>query len=193
MQIDAISFTNYSSRSFDLLKLSFINSLRDLSRSNGNVMTRISCIAWTLFCMQLEAGTKNVFGNLFWKRKILARLFGIQAAFDMGTSNFVVDLEQKLRVEYGQILTQEELYWFKKSRAKWFIDGERNTGIFYFSTLLKRKKRNILMLRDSAGNWILDPEALKSLVRIFFICLCDLWALWYRKLAFPFLITFSLA
>ena len=59
----------------------------------------------------------NVFGNIGKrKRRLLARLNGIQRSLNRRNNPFLLQLER-----------QEELMWQQKSRAEWIINGERNT------------------------------------------------------------------
>lgn len=76
----------------------------------------------------------KVFGNILWRKQwCLARLNSVQKQMQIRASNFLMTLERVLIEEYNIILKQEELYWNKKARVKWLVDGERNTH--YFHTL----------------------------------------------------------
>ncbi|XP_028058205.1 uncharacterized protein LOC114262062 [Camellia sinensis] len=47
----------------------------------------------------------EVFGNIFWnKKRVLARLHGIQKALSLASNPFLEDLESHLIVEYNQLL-----------------------------------------------------------------------------------------
>ena len=51
----------------------------------------------------------EVFGNLFAKKKrVLARLNGVQKAFANNPCDFLMDLENQLVSKYSLILMQEE-------------------------------------------------------------------------------------
>ena len=67
-------------------------------------------------------------------------------------SDFFVVLEKKLRLEYLDVLQQEEEFWSVKSRYTWLIQGDRNTAFFHSSTLVRRKLNRILSLKDNMGN-----------------------------------------
>lgn len=67
----------------------------------------------------------NVFGNIHYKKKrILARLNGIQKAHSYGRNPFLEELEKSLQQELQEILGQEEIIGFQKSRATWIRDGD---------------------------------------------------------------------
>ncbi|KAI8574007.1 hypothetical protein RHMOL_Rhmol01G0320300 [Rhododendron molle] len=65
------------------------------------------------------AWNKDVFGNIFRrKRWVLARLEGVQKSMDYRFSHSLQCFEKDLITEFNEILTQEEILWFQKSRAK---------------------------------------------------------------------------
>lgn len=70
--------------------------------------------------------------------------------------------------EYHLTLRQEEIYWFIKSRAKWLVEGERNTHFFHSSAIIKQNKRKIQMLKDQSGEWFFYQERVKTTVKEFY-------------------------
>lgn len=113
---------------------------------------------------------KNSFGNIFRKKRwTLARISGIQKSQDKIFSHNMQILEKDLILEYNNILQQEEIHWFQKSRAKWITLGERNTRYFHLTTIIRRRKGKISMLRDDSNNWVEDPDSIKSMVQTYFI------------------------
>lgn len=118
---------------------------------------------------------KDSFGNIFGRKKsCLVRLKGIQKESERGLSAFLTNMGKSLLVDYEKILKQEDQFWFKNPRSKWFVKRERNTRFFHISTLLKKKKQNISMLKDSNDTWIQDQEVMQQLVRDFFLKLYTL-------------------
>ena len=60
----------------------------------------------------------SVFGNLFHtKRKLLARLVGIQRKLHYFNNPFLVKLESGLLADYYRIIHEQEILWFQKSRV----------------------------------------------------------------------------
>jgi len=57
---------------------------------------------------------------------------------------------------------------FQRSRAKWLIDGDRNTRYYHLKVVTRRRRNNILMLRDEEGQWIDDTSRLKGMVNDFY-------------------------
>ncbi|MCH79377.1 putative non-LTR retroelement reverse transcriptase [Trifolium medium] len=95
----------------------------------------------------------------------MARLQGIQRAMQNGSrSGGLWRLEKQLQKELNIILKKEELMWFQRSRAKWLTDGDRNTRYYHLKTASRRRKNNILMLRNEQGEWIEDRAQLHGLV-----------------------------
>jgi hypothetical protein len=109
---------------------------------------------------------KDVFGNIFWKKKNLtARLRGIQSSLAVSPNAYLVNLEKTLRKKFLVVLQQEEEFWSVKSRYNWLIQGDRNTAFFHSSTLVRRKRNRILSIKDNMGNWIHLEADIATLVR----------------------------
>ena len=92
------------------------------------------------FSKRIQIWNKAVFGNVFQnKRRLEARLNGIQRALANGPNDFLLDLYRKLRLECHFILQLEEDLWISKSKLNWMIQGERNTTFFYASSFNRRE------------------------------------------------------
>jgi hypothetical protein len=103
------------------------------------------------------------------KKEIMARLDGIQRSSQNGRNvRGLRKLERKLQEDLSDILKKEELMWFQRSRAKWLADGDRNTRYYHLKTINRRRKNNILMLRDGNGKWIDDVDELHDMVNNFY-------------------------
>ena len=98
---------------------------------------------------------KNVFGNLFHRKKIvLVRLRGIQAAMSINPNNFLVDLEKYLRAKYHEIAKMEKEFWAMKSQITWLVERDMNTSFYHTSALVRRRRNCISRMKDNVGNWI---------------------------------------
>jgi hypothetical protein len=51
---------------------------------------------------------------------------------------------------------------FQRSRAKWLADGNRNARYYHLKTVSRRRRNNVIMLRDDQGEWIDDNEQLSN-------------------------------
>ena len=95
---------------------------------------------------------KNQVGNIFTRKKILmARINGIQKAIASKPSSFLLKLEVDLLRDLDLILNQEEELWALKSRVNWLVQGDRNTAFFHVSTLVRRKRNQIMAIKNSMG------------------------------------------
>ena len=96
------------------------------------------------FRLKVIEWNKKCFGNIFWwKKRLLARLRGIQRAFESYYSWGLVDLEKKLKADLEEVLTQEEIIWHQKARRDWLLLGDRNTSYYHHKTLSRRRRNNI--------------------------------------------------
>ncbi|CAA7029675.1 unnamed protein product [Microthlaspi erraticum] len=75
--------------------------------------------------------------------------------------------EEDLIKALDVVLEQEEMIWFQKSREKWIPLGDRNTRFFHTSTVIRRQRNRIEMLKRSDGSWITDSAEMELLAREF--------------------------
>lgn len=117
----------------------------------------------------LDSWNKQVFGDIFArKRRLVRRLENVANRL---TSVPSVELElahKRIWGEYEQVLIQEEMLWFQKSRSKWLMEGDRNTRFFHGVTAIRRRKNSIDLLQDRDGNWVGDPSRLEEMVSNYF-------------------------
>ncbi|MCI03819.1 hypothetical protein A2U01_0024860, partial [Trifolium medium] len=59
--------------------------------------------------------------------------------------------------------------WHQRSRAKWLMNGDRNTKYYHLKTVTRRRKNNIVMLKDENGHWIEDIDQLQRMANDFYI------------------------
>ena len=120
------------------------------------------------FTDKIDHWNKNEFGNIFKrKRKILARLGGIQKALESHHLDNLLNLETHLSKELNDILNQEELLWLQKSHNNWIQFGDKNTSFFHQKTMTRRRQNQIVWMKDDRGQWILDEDELKAPINFF--------------------------
>ena len=103
------------------------------------------------------------FGNVFNRKKnIMARLNSIQGALANRPSNFLINLENELLKELEVVLSQEEEIWALKSQVNWLVQGDRNTNFYHVSTLVRRKRNQILAIRIQLVSGFLRKGLLRS-------------------------------
>ena len=118
------------------------------------------------FIRNLMAWNKNQFGNIFTRRKILiARINGIQRAIVIKPSSFLLKLEEDLLRNLDLVLNQEEELWALKSRVNWMVQGDRNTAFCHVSTLVRRKRNQIMAIKNVVGEWIHEESDIKDFIR----------------------------
>jgi hypothetical protein len=135
-----------------------------------NVVTK----AWTspapnlagtfaIFTALVSAWNKLVFGNIFQrKRRVLARMSGVQNALASNPSDSLSRLEKSLKEQYHNILNLEEDFWALKSRVGWEVEGDRNTKFFHTSTIARRSHNKIVRIRNSVGDWITESALISQ-------------------------------
>ncbi|KAL7175265.1 hypothetical protein ACSBR2_028969 [Camellia fascicularis] len=112
---------------------------------------------------------RNVFGNIFRKKRwLVGRINGIQSAQAVHYSHNLHSLENQLIEQFNEVFYQEELLWFQKSRSNWITQGERNTKFFHLSTIIRRRKSKIDVLKNNDGVWVDNSTELKALVNEYF-------------------------
>lgn len=70
-------------------------------------------------------------------------------------------LESRLKRGLKDVLTQEELPRYQKSRRDWIAHGDRNTSSFHRKTISRRRHNRIEAIKNSEGNWLYDADATK--------------------------------
>ncbi|PKI62440.1 hypothetical protein CRG98_017246 [Punica granatum] len=71
-------------------------------------------------------------------------------------------LEVSLAAKLEEILVQEELLWFQKSRTEWVESRDRNTRYFHMKAMIKRKRIRIEALQRADETFITEEEALHA-------------------------------
>ncbi|XP_019152396.1 PREDICTED: uncharacterized protein LOC109149189 [Ipomoea nil] len=112
---------------------------------------------------------KSVFGNIEnRKRKLMARIDGIQRCMGSQSSNGLIKLERKLRKELEEVLHQEELKWFQKSKEDWILSGDLNTKYYHAATMVRRTRNKVYGLKDDNDNWVSEKAKLEAMVQNYF-------------------------
>ncbi|XP_061351340.1 uncharacterized protein LOC133296386 [Gastrolobium bilobum] len=128
----------------------FLDEYWSKSETCSNMLTRL--------VPPLKQWNINVFGNI-WKRKkaILNSIYYIQQQKTINESFYLTAKENRLQDELTNILEQEELLWFQKSRERW------NTRFYHLKTIIRRSTNKILRLKNDMQLWISDQKALQHM------------------------------
>ncbi|XP_021766581.1 uncharacterized protein LOC110731038 [Chenopodium quinoa] len=118
----------------------------------------------------LQDWNKKIFHNIFRKKRILlARIGGVQKCLAQQKSRDIIKLEAKLRKELDEVLEQEELLWYQKSRVEWIQDGDRNTTFFHLSTIARRWRNKISAIKEEPeSDWIHDKNRVQEVIVKYF-------------------------
>lgn len=110
-----------------------------------------------------------MFGDVFQRKKWLLRRLD-RIAFQLGNfySPHLEEAQHYLWKEYEEVLQQEEVLWFQKSRAKWLHFRDRNSRFFHGVTTIRRKRNSFDILQDNEGQWVSDPEELEKMASNFY-------------------------
>lgn len=92
----------------------------------------------------------------------------VQELIESGPSDNFLARKEELLKERDIFLEQEEMVWFQKSREKWIPLGDRNTRFFHTSTIIRRRKNRIEMLRKGDGSWTAGGSEMESLAIAYF-------------------------
>ena len=95
----------------------------------------------------------------------MARIIGIQKAIATKPFRFLLNLEDELLRELDLVLNQEEEPWALKFQVNWMIQGDRNTAFYHGSTLVKRKRNQIIAIKNAVGDWIYEEGDIKEFIR----------------------------
>lgn len=92
----------------------------------------------------------------------------IQNQIEQDLSDAILVKEGELIKELEIVLEQEEVLWFQKLREKWCVHGDRNTSFFHMSTIIRRKRNWVEMLKKNETQWVTDAQELEKLAVDYF-------------------------
>lgn len=78
--------------------------------------------------------------------------------------------EKLLQAEKGleSLLEEEEMYWKIRSREDWLRWGDRNTKRFHAKASQRKKKNEIVGIKDKDGSWVENEEDISKVAVEFF-------------------------
>ncbi|CAN1188832.1 Putative ribonuclease H protein At1g65750 [Linum perenne] len=121
------------------------------------------------FAKDLRHWNKHVFGNIFRRKaRLTNKLKEAEHRSALNPSAANLETENDARIKLEAVLWQEESLWLQKSRAKWLVEGDRNTNFFHSATIRRRAFNRITRLQDLNGNWVESQPELQSLATKFF-------------------------
>ncbi|KFK31800.1 hypothetical protein AALP_AA6G160500 [Arabis alpina] len=107
---------------------------------------------------KLKKRNREVFGDVQKRREQLVdEIKSVQDRLELTQTTVLLEREAWLLKEFEDVLEQEEVIWFQKSREKNIALGDRNTKYFNTSTIIRRRRNRIESLKDDTGpepKWI---------------------------------------
>lgn len=111
---------------------------------------------------KLQTWSKDIFHNIFKTKKILlARLDGLQSKLSTHPHRGLIKLEAKIRRELEEVMAQEELHWYQKSRVEWLRNGDRNTTFFQLSSVVRQWKNKVMAIKNQDGGGFMNMKKSK--------------------------------
>lgn len=142
----------------------FLNCIRKAWSTGNDLETnkRLTTEALTVWNV-------STFGNVFQRKKrLLARIKGIQNCLSQQPTQNLIKLEKRLREELDETLAQEEILWYQRSREQWISSGDRNTRYYHTATSVNKSFTRIDKLRTENGEWLTDEGTIRSYIRNYF-------------------------
>lgn len=103
------------------------------------------------------------------KKQLIARIEGIQKKLSVSPPGGLIKLEAKHRKDLDDILHQEELDWFQRSREEWIVSGDRNTKYYHAVTMTRKNANKVTSLKNDEGILIQDQDQIASMVRSYYV------------------------
>lgn len=113
---------------------------------------------------KLRKWNRKVFGQI-QKRKdnLIGKIRSVQDHLELNQTDALLKEEEDLLKDFDAVLEQEEVMWFQKSREQKLVLGVRNTKFFHTSTIIRRQRNRIEMLKNEAGMWVAEWQELEKL------------------------------
>ncbi|CAA7037235.1 unnamed protein product [Microthlaspi erraticum] len=92
----------------------------------------------------LKKWNRDVFGDIQKRKEVLLDdIKAIQDELELIPTDALLDREEQLLKEMDEILEQEEIMWFQKSREKWIALGDHNTSRPFAATEVEKAVRSM--------------------------------------------------
>ncbi|XP_019197687.1 PREDICTED: uncharacterized protein LOC109191482 [Ipomoea nil] len=144
---------------------SFLDCVKKAWCKGGNLESNKAALA-----KSLAAWNKGTFGNIFHKKKrLLAIINGVQCSLATRPRADLFKLDRKLRIELEDVLYQEELLWFQRSREEWIESGDRNTHFYHTATATKTNSASLKHIKDENGQHLTSDTQIRDHIFNFFV------------------------
>lgn len=105
-----------------------------------------------------------MFGNIQQRKdRLVEEIKVLQDLLEIHQSDDLLEKEATLTKEFDSVLEHEEVLWFQKAREHRVALGDRDTKYFHTSTIIRRKRNRVDMLRGEDGQWVSNAVELEKL------------------------------
>ena len=77
-------------------------------------------------------------------------------------------IEKILRDNLENLLHREQVIWAQKAKKDWDLKGDRNTRFFQIVIRNRRKRNQIVQLKNDDNSWVLEPKQIEDCITHFF-------------------------
>ncbi|GAV92355.1 Exo_endo_phos domain-containing protein/DUF4283 domain-containing protein/zf-CCHC_4 domain-containing protein [Cephalotus follicularis] len=71
-----------------------------------------------------------------------------------------VDMERRLRMEVGNAVRDEEMFFKQKARILWLKDGDSNTAFFHRVVKVRQSMNHIVRIKDENDAWVVTESGI---------------------------------
>lgn len=136
---------------------------KDLCSATGGI-TCLGMNICRILIKNLRDGTKKFLEIFSPVRKSYFQLESISVQMTYAYDQFLEAHQHEIWKQYEEVLGQEEIPWFQKSRSKWLGFGDRNSKYFHGIIAVRRRRNKIDTIQDEDGNWISNKEDVEHYV-----------------------------
>ncbi|XVF84759.1 hypothetical protein PTKIN_Ptkin17bG0064800 [Pterospermum kingtungense] len=114
----------------------------------------------------LDDWNVSTFGNIHKrKRRLVARIYGVQRCIAKTPMDRHIKLDVRLKKELGEVLFQEEVLWFQKSKEEWIWLRDQNTSFYHALTVVRKSRNTINALKDENKERISYRDSFRGIVQ----------------------------
>jgi hypothetical protein len=108
----------------------------------------------------LKKWNKEVFG--YCQTRISNLMQQIQEIQKKENSEENFKIEANLQSELNEWLLRNEVMWRQKSRETWLREGDKNSKFFHLSTVIRRRRNAINIIKSDGGEWITEKKRIRE-------------------------------
>lgn len=75
--------------------------------------------------------------------------------------------EKSLATQLHDLSLVEKMLWHQQARTNWLGLGDKNTSYFQSQALIRKKRKQIIKIKNDNGFWVDDPIEIAHIFNIF--------------------------